>query len=61
MITCSCGGGGGPYHEIGKNNCFREIAPDNLIPKNFRIQDGIKVCTVNGYTITEYTLLSQRL
>jgi len=61
-----CGCGGGPesgIHPISENGCYRKVATGNLVPTNFRYDAGFKanVCDVNGYTITEYTLLSQRL
>lgn len=61
LITCSCGGGEGSHHLISFGNCFRKMATGDLIPTNFRIENGVNVCDVRGYTITEYTLLSQRL
>lgn len=47
-------------HLVGLGHCSRKITPQNLIPTNFRVENGMKVCTVNGYTITEYTLFQQR-
>jgi len=71
MKFCGCGHGIAthPYknlqglrvHELGKGNCCRKLATGSLIPSNFRIVNGMKVCDVNGYTITEYTLFEQRL
>jgi hypothetical protein len=59
--TCSCGGGDGVDHPLGEGRCLRKIVPQHLLPTNFRKENGIDVCTVNGYTITEYTLRFQRL
>lgn len=53
--TCSCGGG------LGANHCYRMEATGELIPKDFREDWNTTVCTVNGYTITKYTLINQRL
>lgn len=60
VLTCGCGGGKGKIHPLGQDGCLRKLATGDLVPKNFRTENGIKVCTVNGYTITEYTLLHQR-
>lgn len=62
-LTCSCGGGNlGANHPLGEGECYRKLATGNLIPTNFRTDErGFKVCDVNGYTITEYTLKDQRL
>lgn len=67
-IFCSCGGnarnvefGNKAFHMLGVTGCLRKEATGNLIPTNFRIENGTKVCDVNGYTITEYTLYNQRL
>lgn len=59
-ITCGCGGADG-LHPLGINECYRKFAFGNLVPTNFRREKGINVCDVNGYTITVYTLRSQRL
>lgn len=56
-------------HVVGEGSCCRKIATGDLIPTNFRLelwkhQNGksgiVEVCTVNGYTITEWTLKNQR-
>jgi hypothetical protein len=59
-LTCSCGGGDGKDHPLGKGGCYRKLARGKLVPKNFRTINNIKACDVEGYTITEYTLLHQR-
>jgi hypothetical protein len=67
-IFCGCGGatlnvkfGNQEFHLLGITGCLRKEATGNLIPTNFRTENGVKVCDVNGYTITEYTLYNQRL
>lgn len=57
---CSCGCGLDPKHELGTKECFRKIAVGNLIPVNFRYRGMIDICTVNGATITVFTLKQQR-
>lgn len=68
-LLCSCGGGDGAYHPLGKGGCFRMKAEEKLIPTNFRKErlvpaihkEPIDVCDVNGYSISVYTLKCQRL
>lgn len=67
-ILCGCGGntlnvefGNKAYHMLGVTGCLRKEATGDLIPTNFRTENGVKVCDVRGYTITEYTLYNQRL
>ncbi len=68
---CGCGYGTATHahnnskdlliHKLGEGNCCRKIATGELIPKDFRIENGIEICNVNGYAITKYTLINQRL
>ena len=58
---CSCGCNLGAYHLLGAKECYRKEAIDKLIPTDFRKENNVEVCTVNGYTITVYTLYNQRL
>lgn len=59
-VICHCGGQRGP-HEVSTGGCFRKIAPPHLIPTDFRVENGMDVCTVNGTTISTFTLYQQRL
>ncbi len=67
-LTCSCGCGYEKNHILGKGNCYRKEATNNLTPINFRKErlinephkTPIDVCDLDGYTITVYTLKSQR-
>lgn len=60
LLRCSCGYGDGPDHVLSEGRCCRKLATGSLVPTNFRSRNGAMVCDVNGYTITEYTLLHQR-
>lgn len=69
-ILCGCGYGIPklPYqnkelvlHILGSGSCCRKLAKGNLKPTNFRKENGIDVCDVNGYTITVFTLINQRI
>lgn len=60
QLECGCGGDKFP-HIISEGGCYRKVATGSLIPTNFRVEDGVAVCTVNGNTITEFTLFNQRL
>ena len=56
----------GTQHTLGENGCLRAEVIGSLIPTNFREEigkGGIKYlwCDVNGYSITNYTLINQRL
>jgi hypothetical protein len=75
VTFCGCGYGvathpfedmeGLRVHELGEGTCCRMITTGSLIPTDFRMQvynDRIEeVCTVNGQTITTWTLRNQRL
>jgi hypothetical protein len=70
-ITCSCGGGPGAHHPISENGCLRYVVTDpKEIPTNRRISKDprynssktpVYVWDVGGITITEYTLIYQRM
>lgn len=59
-VSCACGGLNW-IHSLGFDKCYRKLATGDLIPTNFRLERGVNVCDVRGYTITVYTLKSQRL
>lgn len=59
--SCGCGYGGPGVHELGVGSCCRKWATGSLIPTNFRKEKDTWYCTVNGYSITTYTLTGQRL
>jgi hypothetical protein len=48
-------------HELSKGNCRNTLAIGKFIPINFREVDGIKMCSLNGQDMTEYTLRYQRM
>ncbi len=58
-LLCSCGGGNGVNHILGKGKCYRKEATGNLIPTNFR-KEKYDCCDVKGITITVFTLTQQR-
>lgn len=71
QILCGCGHGPKTHyapglddrprmHVVEEGTCCRKIATGNLVPTNFRTENGVEVCDVNGYTITQYTLRYQR-
>lgn len=63
-ILCGCGHGiptHGKLHELSVGTCCRRLATGDEIPTNFRVDNGMEVCDVNGHTITVYTLKNQRL
>ena len=53
MIDCNCDGIEEPHH-IGCNDCFREIFTDKVISNDDNAH------TVEGSTITRFTLTEQR-
>lgn len=59
-LRCNCGGGD-KNHIISEGKCYRKEAVGELIPINFRTVNNMKMCDVNGYSITEFTLYNQRL
>ncbi len=56
-IQCYCGGGASTPHKLGIEGCYREIAKGKCLP--IPLENGNYI--VEGYEVTEYTLLHQRL
>ena len=51
-------------HILGEGNCCRQLCTEQEAPTNFRLESWKKtlteMCTVNGQSISVYTLTNQR-
>jgi len=56
-LLCHCGGGAKTPHFVGYEGCSREVAIGKYFPH--KLQNGNYL--VNGYEVSEYTLIHQRL
>jgi len=68
-VRCGCGYGEGNNHIVGKGTCARyHVTNPDEIPRNRREvynpeinKEPVFMWDIKNYSITEYTLLSQRM
>lgn len=62
MAKCNCGGMH-REHEIGEDDCYRELVPIDKepVPAGKHSELGCDMWLVNGHRITNFTLRQQRM